>query len=309
MDVLLPGLVPRSEALVRASRDLDRKRISRREFEEVLGAEAEGFRRLQEGFRYVSPGLFAWQDLLRPFAEIVPGCVVGGLRRFYETNTFWRVLEFPPDATAGDSRAFGWIKKYFFADGLFAEEEPLVFTLPFPFLFRQYSSGLAPASIAGLLSEVAGWLGSFTGKVLCFFEPGFGYRNITEEDRRLGVGFVEGVRRRTEMPVFLVTSFFTLAGSLDYLFDLPVDGFGVDLYANPLDAVLGAWPDGKVLLAGVLATDSTLVESPGALRGVINRIRAELPADRVYLTPSGPAELLPRGVLEAKITNLRKVLR
>ncbi|OGD79678.1 MAG: hypothetical protein A2Y64_06955 [Candidatus Coatesbacteria bacterium RBG_13_66_14] len=308
MEVLLPGIMPRSEGLVRATRDFERGRILRRELEEVRRADAEGLRRLQDGLPYVSPGLLAWGDLLRPFAEIIPGCAVGGLARFFETNTFWRTLDLPPDAAVEGSRLDDWVRRYFLADGLFKKEEGLVFTLPFPFVFRDYSRGLGLQRIAEILADAAEPLVKLPNKVLCLFEPGFGYRNFSGEDRRVGAGFIERLKAMSPTPIYLVSAFFPLGGDGEYFFSLPADGFGVDLYANTLDDVLGSLPEGKALLAGVLSTGSTLVESPDVLRGVRSRLRGGLPEDKIHLTPNGPAELLPRAVLEAKVANLRESL-
>ncbi|HUT97807.1 MAG TPA: hypothetical protein VM054_01870 [bacterium] len=308
MDVLLPGIVPRSEGLVRATRDFERGRIERRDLEEARRADALNLRRLQEGLPYLSPGLFTWGDLLRPFAEIIPGCTAGGLARFFETNTFWRTLDLPPDAAVDGVRLDDWVEKYFLADGLFKKEEGLVFTLPFPFVFRDFSRGCTPERIAELLIRAAEPLLRLPNKVLCLFEPGFGYRNFSGDDRRVGVEFIAGLKALSPTPVYLVSAFFPLGDDLEYFFGLPADGFGVDLYANPLDDVLDRLPEGKALLAGVLATGSTLVESPGVLRGVLERLRGGLRSENIYLTPNGPAELLPRAVLEAKVANLRELL-
>ncbi len=308
MDVLLPGIMPRSEGLVRATRDFERGRIGRRELEKARRADVLGLRRLQEGLPHASPGMLAWGDLLRPFSEIVPGCAVDGLARFFETNSFWRTLEFPPDAAVDASRLDDWVGRYFLTDGLFNKDEGLVFTLPFPFVFRDFSRGLGLPRIAEILLEAAEPLVKLPNKALCLFEPGFGYRGFGDEDRRIGTDFIARLKALSPTPVYLVSAFFPLGDDLEYFFGLPADGFGVDLYANPLDDVLGRIPDGKAFLAGVLATGSTLVESPDVLRGVLASLRDRLPDDKIHLTPSGPAELLPRTVLEAKVTNLREIL-
>jgi len=318
MDVVLPGIMPRSEELVRATRDFERGRIERRELEEARRTDAQGLRRLQEGLPYVSPGMLAWGDLERPFAEIIPGCTVGGLARFFETNTFWRTLELPPDAAVDGSRINDWVRRYFLADGSYEKDEGLVFTLPFPFVFRDYSRGLDLSRIAEILLEAAEPLVKLPNKVLCLFEPGFGYRNFaggiarsarfSDDERRVGAEFITRLKTLSPTPVYLVSAFFPLGDDLDYFLDLPADGFGVDLYANALDGVLELFPNGKALLAGVLSTGSTLVEPPEVLRGVLARLRDGLPEDKIHLTPNGPAELLPRAVLEAKVANLRELL-
>jgi len=308
MDLLLPGIMPRSEGLVRATRDCERGRMGRPELEAARRADVLGLRRLQEGLPHASPGLLAWGDPLRPFAEIVSGCAVGGLERFFETNTFWRTLELPADAAVDVSRLDDWVERYFLADGLFKRDEGLVFTLPFPCVFRDYSRGLGLPRIAEIILKAAEPLVKLPNKVLCLFEPGFGYRGYSDADRRIGADFIGRLKALSETPVYLVSAFFPLGDDLDYFFGLPADGFGVDLYADSLDDVLGRLPDGKSLLAGVLNTGSTLVESPAMLRGVLAGLRDRLPDDKIHLTPSGPAELLPRTVLEAKVTNLREIL-
>ncbi|MGA8302118.1 MAG: hypothetical protein WB873_00235, partial [Thermoplasmata archaeon] len=101
----LTGPFPRSEALVAATRDLDRGRVPAEQVEELYGrTEGEVValeRRL--GFDTVTGGYLRWADLFRPFAETWEGFTVGPLTRWFETNTFYRqpILHAPPGRVAG----------------------------------------------------------------------------------------------------------------------------------------------------------------------------------------------------------------
>src|SRR5437868_1730340 len=109
MHILLPGQYPRHEKLISATRDFDHQRISLEDLNLALKKNLIEFITLQKNFPYVSPGLFHWQDLIRPFAEIVRGTHLGTLTRFYETNSFWRILEFGVNAEIDEHKMENWL--------------------------------------------------------------------------------------------------------------------------------------------------------------------------------------------------------
>jgi len=88
----IPGLYPRSEALVQATRDLDRGRTSQdavdeqveRDLTELVSAQQEA------GVDLLADGMLRWQDIFRPFVEAADGLDTGALTRFLDTNTFYR---------------------------------------------------------------------------------------------------------------------------------------------------------------------------------------------------------------------------
>ena len=71
MQAFIPGLYPRSEALVQATRDLDRGRTTpeavdeqvERDLAELVSAQQDA------GFDLLADGMLRWQDIFRPLVE------------------------------------------------------------------------------------------------------------------------------------------------------------------------------------------------------------------------------------------------
>lgn len=308
MNLLLPGPYPRSEHLVSVSRDYDRQRATHHDLKLAWQDEILEYRELQKGFEYISTGLFQWQDLLRPFVHLIPGAESDGLQRFYETNTFWRKVEFAYEPSLDNETLEEWISEYIFSEGLFKPADPLLFTLPFLFNFKDFSSGADDTHIGLLLEKIACKILSFPRKALCFFDPTFGWRPLSDEEKLLGKELILAIKQKTQAPIYLWSCFFSLKHDADYLFSLPVDGFGIDFYSNSIDEVLMNFPADKMLLAGIINTQSTLMESKAAIESFISRVTARIPEEKLYIIPNAPAELLPRQVMDNKIKNIQEFL-
>ena len=92
MRAFAPGIYPRSEALVQATRDLERGRTSpkavaeqgERDFQELVSVQRAA------DLSFLSDGMLGWQDLFRPLAEAAEGLDARPLTRFLDTNTFYR---------------------------------------------------------------------------------------------------------------------------------------------------------------------------------------------------------------------------
>lgn len=308
MHILLPGQYPRHEKLISATRDYDRQRISLEELDLSLKENLSGFLALQKDFPYVSPGLFNWQDLLRPFADIVTNTHPGTLTRFYETNIFWRILDFGLNAEIDEERMERWLENYFFGRGVLSKEAPLVFTLPFLYLFKDFSHGISLEKIALLLESLSRKLSSFPNKLLCFFEPTIGWRTISKEEKAIGKSLLEKIKGSCAAPVYIYSSFFSIEQELDFLFSLPVDGIGVDFYANSISGIMKNFPRGKALLAGIINTETTLIESQGLIEEFLKMIHPYISEEKVILTSNSPAELLPRVVMDIKVKNLQEIV-
>ncbi|MFA6036160.1 MAG: hypothetical protein WC759_04350, partial [Candidatus Micrarchaeia archaeon] len=123
----LAGLHARSEELVKATRDLDRKRVSEAECGAVRRKDAVALVELQKalGAEYVYDGGQQWQDLLRPFAEKSAGLGVGALTRWFETNTFYK-----KPLKKGNIAGAEFIAEYVYADALPANRKAV---LPGPY--------------------------------------------------------------------------------------------------------------------------------------------------------------------------------
>ena len=89
-----PGIYPRSEALVQATRDLDRGRKKQEEVDQQVDRDYEEFVAVQEqaGLTLISDGLLDWQDHFRPLVDRSDGLAARPLSRFLDTNTFFRAV-------------------------------------------------------------------------------------------------------------------------------------------------------------------------------------------------------------------------
>src|SRR5215210_6769566 len=92
LQAFIPGIYPRSEALVQATRDLDRGRTTQEAVDEQVERDlAELVSGQQDaGLDLLADGMLRWQDHFRPVLEAADGLETGALTRFLDTNTFFR---------------------------------------------------------------------------------------------------------------------------------------------------------------------------------------------------------------------------
>lgn len=301
MEILLTGQYPRSEALIEASRRFDRGLISSAELKNHQDKDRLDFEELQKGFHICSSGLFNWADLMRPFQEILPGARCGPLKRFYETNLFWRLLELQESSRIDESKIEEWIKTYFPSSSANSQARRL-YNLPFLYLFKEYSQGCNMENIALILEQIVRGLFVNKKSVVCFYEPAFGARELTEQEKTLGRLLIENLKKEGKS-IYLWSNFYPLKNRKFY-FSLPVDGLGVDFYANSVEEILPDFPKNQTLLAGVLNTESTALEDLSFL----NQLKENISAQNIFLTPNGPSELIPRQVMDQKVKQLKEAV-
>ena len=150
MRAFVPGIYPRSEALVQATRDLDRGRTTPEAVDERLARDLAAFVAVQQdaGLDLLADGMLGWQDLFRPLLDASEGLEPGALTRFLDTNTFFRA----PHATHTEPRLGEPLAERYLA--------PLpgsrVVTLPSPWAMAK-GTGLKPSVVArGGLVHVSG---------------------------------------------------------------------------------------------------------------------------------------------------------
>ncbi|HWB56214.1 MAG TPA: hypothetical protein VG479_04685 [Gaiellaceae bacterium] len=285
MKAYAPGIYPRSEALVQATRDLDRGRVVPEAVEEQRRADAGALLAAQEdaGLDLLTDGLLAWQDLFRPLAERSAGLEARPLTRFLDTNTFYRALLVEGEPRLGepipasDLPAGRWFR-----------------TLPTPLALARAASGKAsaPALAANVLApqieaDVA------AGCALVVLSDPF----LAREG---GVG--EAVASLRELPagvpLVLQLPFGDAAGVLDALVDAPVAAVGVDFYATALESVPEDYP--KEIAAGVVDARSSALEAPEELAGFAEALLERRPAG-ISLTTSGDLQFVPEPIARAKL--------
>ena len=288
MRAFAPGIYPRSEALVQATRDLDRGRTSaeavaeqtRRDVDELVSVQRDA------GLSLLSDGLLGWQDIFRPLAEAAEGLDARPLTRFLDTNTFYRAvlvdgrprLSSPlpaPDLPAGE-----WVG-----------------TLPSPLAFaRAANDAVSARALAAdvLAPQIQAWTEAGAG-LIALSEP------FAAREGEAGELLSALAELPAAAPLALQLPFGDAAALLPALADAPVAAIGVDFYATSLDAVPSGYP--KEILAGVLDARSSALESPDEIARFAESLAARAPAG-VALTPNGDLQFVPESIAREKLARL-----
>jgi 5-methyltetrahydropteroyltriglutamate--homocysteine methyltransferase len=283
-----PGIHPRSEELVQATRDLDRGRTTPHAVDEQVQRDLEALVRVQQEAELDLPadGMLRWQDLFRPLVEAADGLELGALTRFLDTNTFYRA----PNATQAQPRLRAPLEERYITP----LQGPRLVTLPSPFALA-HGTGIPPKVIAeGVLKPQ---IEALEAELIVLAEPFLAREDEPPlDDLEEALGVLDGAR------VALQLTFANASKVLERAADLPVAGIGIDFYATPIDAV----PEGleKLLLAGVVDARSSALEEPRELAEFADRLRAERGVETIALTPNGDLHFVSQRIAHEKLRRL-----
>ena len=287
MQAFAPGIFPRSEALVQATRDLDRARTSREAVDAQVQADRDELVRVQQeaGLDLISDGMLTWQDLFRPLLESSDGLEPGPLTRFLDTNTFYRA---PHAGTAAPK----------LSASLDSPEipGPRVVTLPSPFALAE-GTGVTPQVMADSVLKPV--IDSLDAELVVLAEPFLG---------RVGSDRVQELAQPLESlgggpKLALQLTFCDAREALENgLAELPVDGIGVDFYATHLSDL----PKGvdKLVLAGIVDARSSTVEDERELAEFAQRLQDEREIEQIALVPNGDLQFVAQPIALDKLRRL-----
>jgi 5-methyltetrahydropteroyltriglutamate--homocysteine methyltransferase len=291
VEAFAPGLYPRSEELVQATRDLDRARTTPEAVDEQVERDLARLVSGQRdaGFDLLADGMLRWQDVFRPLVEGSEGLETGALTRFLDTNTFYRA----PSATTDRPKLRQPLDERYVAPLSGAR----LVTLPSPIALA-HGTDVTPAAMAeGVLKPQ---LDAIDAELVVLEEPFL----AREEKADLGA-----VREALEvLAAGPKLALWLTFGSAERLLqqgvaDLPVHAIGIDFYATPATAV----PEGfaKVLLAGVLDARSSVLEEPREIAAFVETLRGR-GVEEVALVPNGDLQYVSEQVAREKLGRLGK---
>ncbi|HEX6679575.1 MAG TPA: hypothetical protein VF063_02910, partial [Gaiellaceae bacterium] len=290
MKAFVPGLYPRSEALVQATRDLDRGRTTHEAVDEQVERDLAELVSVQQraGLDLLADGMLRWQDLFRPLLEASDGLETGALTRFLDTNTFYRA----PHATTATPKLAGTLGDRDVAP----LPAPRLVTLPSPFALA-HGTGVQPVTIAENLLKPA--IDALEADLVVLSEP-FLARDETSSPAALE----EPLSKLTGGPkLALQLTFCDARESLEQgLAELPVDAIGIDFYLTHVSDV----PEGfdKLLLAGVVDARSSTVEDSRELADFADRLRTEREIEQIALVPNGDLQFVSETIARQKLQQL-----
>jgi 5-methyltetrahydropteroyltriglutamate--homocysteine methyltransferase len=287
----IPGLYPRSEALVQATRDLDRGRTTEEAVDEQVERDLAELVSVQQqtGLDLLADGMLRWQDVFRPLVEAADGLDTGALTRFLDTNTFYRA---PSASTATPRLGEPLSERYIVPLG-----GPRLVTLPSPFAFS-HGTGLTATAVAdGILKPQ---LDAVDAELVVLEEP-FLAREAQPDLESLGDA-LEKLAGGPKLALWLTFGNAQTAFETG-LADLPVDAIGVDFYATKVSAI----PEGfdKLLLAGVLDGRSSAPEEPREIAAFVGQLEAR-GVKEIALVPNGDLQYVSEAVAREKVARLGK---
>jgi 5-methyltetrahydropteroyltriglutamate--homocysteine methyltransferase len=289
MRAFVPGIYPRSEALVQATRDLDRDRTTVQEVEQQVAKDCEELVRVQDdaGLDLLADGMLTWQDLFRPLVEASAGLTARPLVRFLDTNTFYRAVlvdsepKLQRPLPAPELPSGRWLA-----------------TLPSPYAFSRAAEREVSAETLGanvLAPQIEAY--AEAGCALVVLAEPF----LTREPSALPALLAALSELPRPVPLALQLPFGDAAPVLAELAEAGLAGIGVDFYATTADAV----PEGleTTLLAGVVDARSSKPEDPSELAEFAASLAARV-AGEVVLVPNGDLQFVSERVAREKVLAL-----
>ncbi len=288
MKAFVPGIYPRSEALVQATRDLDRGRTTPEAVDELIAGDLDQLVSVQHqaGLDLLADGMLRWQDLFRPLLDATEGLAPGALTRFLDTNTFYRA----PHADAAEPRLTEPLGERY----LSPLSGPRLVTLPSPFALS-LGTGVSPQAVAeGVLKPQ---IDALEADLVVLSEPFLARSEEASLDKLAPA--LEALAGGP--PLALQITFGDARKLLEQgLADLPVEGIGIDFYATRATDI----PDGmdKLLLAGVLDARNSLLEDPREIAAFAAQLEQRV--ERIALVPNGDLQYVSEPIAREKLARL-----
>ena len=256
------------------------------------------------GLDLVTDGQIRWQDPVTYIAGRLEGLEIGGLLRWFESNTYYR-----------QPRAVGqvrWRRPILKADLEFARTQasrPVKPVLTGPYTIGVLSEAAGRGQhqlvleLARALNRELKALSQATPEWIQVDEPAIVNNPSVRYPRDFGL-FHEAMAALTE-GVEARLSLYTYHGAavdVPGLLELPFELFGFDFVQGPENwRLLEDWPSSTGVGLGVVDARNVRMEDEGELGERVARAAAALGAEEVHVSPSCGLEFLPRDAARRKL--------
>jgi 5-methyltetrahydropteroyltriglutamate--homocysteine methyltransferase len=263
------------------------------------------------GVDLVTDGQVRWDDPLTRVAAGLDGFATSGLIRFFDNNTYFRqpVVKGPVRRPAPIL-----VDEFSFAAAHSGKAVKAVLCGPYTLAVlsadEHYGDRAALLrDLAAALRDEARDLAAAGATVIQFDEPALARvpgqpAGDLDAFASVAATLVDGVEPTT----VLATYFGDVAPLGSALFELPFEGFALDLVAGPQGAErLAALPTDTRLQAGVVDARNTRLEDAGEVARRVGELAEVVALERVWLAPSCGLEFLPREAARRKLELLAEV--
>jgi len=265
---------------------------------------------IRAGVDIVSDGQVGWYDSQSHLARRLAGIEIGGLVRYFDTNTYYRqpVVKGPVE----------WREPILVDDWRYAQGQssvPVKAILTGPVTLASLALDLHYGKRRALALDFARALSM---EVRALANAGATHVQVDEpiltrrpEDLALVRETLDRIaQERGSAELILFTYFGDVAKIYRDLLELPADVIGLDLVQGERTwssiATCGA---AKPLVLGVVDARNTLREDPRKLAARVRELRDAVDLDRSYLSPSNGLEFLPRTRAREKLEILATASR
>ncbi len=285
------GIFPRSETLIKTTRDLDRHRATPIQLKQERIKNLANLVITQKKFKFSfkEDGKFGWQDRFRPFAENSTGLKVGSLTRYFDNNTFFR----QPIIKGKIRFKRPEILKYFSIPS-----EVNKVTLPSFFYFAKIADNKYFRNWESLLlnlavefHKLARDLEKLGVEFIQFNDPYLVYHKVTKTELLIFSKALTQFKKGLTATVALHTFFGDAAPIFNELVKFPVEAIGVDFFKTNLEELSKQQLE-KALICGCVNSRSPVVENKSAVKKFVKKVKTKFKPPTIYLTPNSDLEFL-----------------
>lgn len=304
-ELTLHSLFPRSERLVTASRNLDRRRIGKSAYAKILNEEQESLFTFQQRLKcpFLESGYLNWPDRFRPLIESCSGLTSGSLTRFADTNTFYKPPVIWGEIKLDPKKFLTWFGK--------PDDLPWKITLPSPFHLAIAAQQNNPAGIklfGELLFQAADCLNRQGVSFVQFNDPVIGSEKPNRLVNKELVAFFTKLKKIADLTTGYYVEMADFNQVAKSVLGLPVDYFGLDLLLTPI-ARLSKDLKEKRLVLGCVDSRNSLIDEPETILAALNRIFKKLLPSHALITSNTALEFVPATIARQKIEVLALVIK
>ena len=306
------GDTAEEQKLRRALHQCDKGELSDEELERIKNEVTEEVIKfeLDMGIDILTDGLIRWEDPLTYLARAIPGYSIGGLIRYFDTNTFYR-------QPIAESR-LEYLKPFLPSDYQFAQErstKPVKAVITGPYTLARLSKNTFYREFKQFVFDLTHILHR---EVQTLEEAGCRFIQFDEPallGNKQDLSFFFQVYEiltaqptRAEKTLFL--NFGSIEGIYPKILELQVERIGLDLTKGHKNwSVIKSAPFTKKIMAGVIDSRNTKMEPEAELVQRIQQLGEIVNLDQTWLTTNHSLEFLPRANAKKKTELLVNVAK
>lgn len=265
---------------------------------------------IEAGVEVITDGQIRWDDPVTHLAGKIKGFTLGGLLRYFDTNTFYRQPVCESELEPPQSLV---VKDFQFANAI--SSAPVKALLTGPFTLAKLSQDRYYGDLEKFATRLAVILGEETKRLaqagahlIQFDEPAIlRFKKDLPLFKKVWSKLASYFPENVETILFL--NFGNLEGIYSEVLSLAVDTLGFDLATESQNWKLlkGSFP--KKLIAGIVDARNTKMETEEELREKLEKLLTLVSSEDLSLSPNYGLEFLPRERAEKKLAQLSKVVR